>query len=443
MRKIIFIFIFILNFALIARAEMPITFYGTAIQYSDSMKGQKTASGQIYDPSKLTAAHRTFPIGTVIELKNMDNNKKVRVTINDRGPVNTSYQIKISKATAEALGIKGRNSLFVSGLVVKLGDGSIPGTKTVGTNAVSLQTSVVKTNMSSAETKSQTVLTQEVVVTTNIVLLTNTINIYVTNIVTNSAFSTPEKVTERVLKENPLNLNLKADTNIVQNNSDKDFIREEPVDESPEPVNDLDSVLSSTNKNVIDLDTIPVIKQPETSETNQASATNTNNSNNAATDNLLNLENIENNEIELTPDLLLTNDTVIDAEKNEIDKELSNEINTGEEQETNEEKVLTNKAIQKESPFEKQPVYVADAYGYSYAIQVGAFRKERNALKLYGKLLKRGFAVFTVEKKIKGRRFIRVRIGYFGSLSEAQAVRRKLKALKLPVIMVKLKLESE
>ena len=59
---------------------------GTASYYGKKHHGRQTASGEVFDMNALTAAHRTLPFGTLIEVENLDNGEKVQVTINDRGP---------------------------------------------------------------------------------------------------------------------------------------------------------------------------------------------------------------------------------------------------------------------------------------------------------------------------------------------------------------------
>ena len=59
---------------------------GIAIFYSDAMQGKAVASGEKYDKDALTAAHRTLPLGTMVKVTNLKNNKSVVVKANDRGP---------------------------------------------------------------------------------------------------------------------------------------------------------------------------------------------------------------------------------------------------------------------------------------------------------------------------------------------------------------------
>ena len=66
---------------------------GLACYYSDSLNGNKTANGEIYDKTKLTAAHRTLPFGTIVRVTNLENRRTVEVRINDRGPFRSHTRI--------------------------------------------------------------------------------------------------------------------------------------------------------------------------------------------------------------------------------------------------------------------------------------------------------------------------------------------------------------
>ncbi|GLK89240.1 septal ring lytic transglycosylase RlpA family protein [Pseudomonas turukhanskensis] len=76
---------------------------GEASYYGAKHQGKKTASGERFDQAQLTAAHRTLPFGTRVQVTNLDNNKTVVVRINDRGPFNRKRLIDISKSAAEQL----------------------------------------------------------------------------------------------------------------------------------------------------------------------------------------------------------------------------------------------------------------------------------------------------------------------------------------------------
>jgi rare lipoprotein A len=69
-----------------------------ASYYHDKFNGRKTASGEIFDNSKFTAANRTLPFGTMIKITNLENGKEVIVKINDRGPFHSSRALDVSKA---------------------------------------------------------------------------------------------------------------------------------------------------------------------------------------------------------------------------------------------------------------------------------------------------------------------------------------------------------
>ncbi|WP_144282429.1 septal ring lytic transglycosylase RlpA family protein [Chryseobacterium echinoideorum] len=75
-----------------------------ASYYHDKFNGRKTASGDVFDNSKLTAAHRTIPFGTEVKVTNLNNGKEVIVIINDRGPFHSSRVLDMSKAAFDEIG---------------------------------------------------------------------------------------------------------------------------------------------------------------------------------------------------------------------------------------------------------------------------------------------------------------------------------------------------
>lgn len=78
---------------------------GLASWYGEELAGRSTANGEIFDPRGLTAAHRTLPFGTLVEVLNPANGKKVVVRINDRGPFVAGRIIDLSWAAAAELGM--------------------------------------------------------------------------------------------------------------------------------------------------------------------------------------------------------------------------------------------------------------------------------------------------------------------------------------------------
>ncbi|MFP4106468.1 MAG: septal ring lytic transglycosylase RlpA family protein [Phycisphaerae bacterium] len=78
---------------------------GTASWYGPKFHGKKTASGEVFDQTALTAAHRTLPFGTRVRVTNLANGKSVVVRVNDRGPFVKGRIIDLSRAAAEEIGM--------------------------------------------------------------------------------------------------------------------------------------------------------------------------------------------------------------------------------------------------------------------------------------------------------------------------------------------------
>jgi rare lipoprotein A len=80
---------------------------GVASWYGDPFNGRPTASGEIFDMHKLTAAHRTLPLGTVVRVENISNHQKVDVKINDRGPFVAGRIIDLAWAAGQQISMPG------------------------------------------------------------------------------------------------------------------------------------------------------------------------------------------------------------------------------------------------------------------------------------------------------------------------------------------------
>jgi rare lipoprotein A len=76
---------------------------GVASWYGPDFQSKATASGEIFDTYRLTAAHKTLPFGAIVEVRNLENGKTVRVRINDRGPFVKGRIIDLTYAAAEQL----------------------------------------------------------------------------------------------------------------------------------------------------------------------------------------------------------------------------------------------------------------------------------------------------------------------------------------------------
>lgn len=93
--------------------------FGLASYYSDLFHGKPTASGELYDKTKLTCAHKTLPFGTMLKVTRLDNNKSVQVKVTDRGPFISGRVVEVSRAGAESLGLIQDGSTRVKVEVVK------------------------------------------------------------------------------------------------------------------------------------------------------------------------------------------------------------------------------------------------------------------------------------------------------------------------------------
>jgi len=85
----------------------------TASWYGPRFHGKLTANGEQYNQMALTAAHKSLPFGTVLQVTNLKNGKSVIVRINDRGPFIEGRDLDLSKGTALNLGMIDRGVIKV------------------------------------------------------------------------------------------------------------------------------------------------------------------------------------------------------------------------------------------------------------------------------------------------------------------------------------------
>ena len=86
---------------------------GWASWYGPELHGEPTASGEPFDMHDLTAAHRTLPLGTRVQVRNLTNGRTVEVRINDRGPFPEDRIIDLSRAAAGRIGMLPSGSALV------------------------------------------------------------------------------------------------------------------------------------------------------------------------------------------------------------------------------------------------------------------------------------------------------------------------------------------
>ena len=101
---------------------------GEASWYGDAHHGRPTATGERFDMNALTAAHKTLPLPGLVEVTNLANGRRVVVRINDRGPFVDGRIIDLSRAAAEAIGLRqqgvGEVRVRYLGLAPRLGGGA-------------------------------------------------------------------------------------------------------------------------------------------------------------------------------------------------------------------------------------------------------------------------------------------------------------------------------
>ena len=105
--------------------QTPQALQGIASWYGQEFAGRTTANGEIFDPMQFTAAHRTLPFGTVVEVKNRKTSQAVQVRINDRGPYVGNRIIDLSYAAAQQIGLIEPGTGEVEIAVVKMGRGEL------------------------------------------------------------------------------------------------------------------------------------------------------------------------------------------------------------------------------------------------------------------------------------------------------------------------------
>jgi rare lipoprotein A len=86
---------------------------GFASYYARRFEGRRTTSGHRYDPEKLTAAHQSLPLGTVVRVVNPVSKQEVHVTINDRCAPKSFHFIDLSRAAAKKIGLWGKGKIKV------------------------------------------------------------------------------------------------------------------------------------------------------------------------------------------------------------------------------------------------------------------------------------------------------------------------------------------
>ncbi len=86
---------------------------GIASWYGPGFDGNHTANGEIYDQDRLTAAHRTLPMPSMVRVTNLENGRSIKVRVNDRGPFAKNRIIDVSRKAARLLGFERKGTAKV------------------------------------------------------------------------------------------------------------------------------------------------------------------------------------------------------------------------------------------------------------------------------------------------------------------------------------------
>jgi len=97
---------------------------GIASWYGEPFHGRKTANGERFDKNRLSAAHTTLPLPSLVEVTNLENGRSLVLRVNDRGPFVGDRLIDLSEAAAEELGFKQDGLAEVDVRFVRLADAS-------------------------------------------------------------------------------------------------------------------------------------------------------------------------------------------------------------------------------------------------------------------------------------------------------------------------------
>jgi rare lipoprotein A len=120
----------------VSSAQVQADTVGIASYYGRQHQGQRTASGERFNGAGMTAAHRTLPFGTWIEVVNLANGRRVMVRVTDRGPYKRGRIVDVSERAANILGfiktgtarvsISQRSAPKPMGVATAIGVGAIP-----------------------------------------------------------------------------------------------------------------------------------------------------------------------------------------------------------------------------------------------------------------------------------------------------------------------------
>ncbi|MEQ9488429.1 MAG: septal ring lytic transglycosylase RlpA family protein [Alphaproteobacteria bacterium] len=92
---------------------------GIASWYGPNFHGKPTANGAVFDQNKVSAAHKTLPLPSIVRVTNLENGRSLKVKVNDRGPYSKNRIIDLSRRGAQLLGFENQGTAFVRVEVVE------------------------------------------------------------------------------------------------------------------------------------------------------------------------------------------------------------------------------------------------------------------------------------------------------------------------------------
>ena len=92
---------------------------GIASWYGPDFHEKSTANGETFDQNALSAAHKTLPLPSIVQVTNLDNGRSIEVRVNDRGPYASNRIIDMSRRAAQLLGFEGQGTAKVEVKVLK------------------------------------------------------------------------------------------------------------------------------------------------------------------------------------------------------------------------------------------------------------------------------------------------------------------------------------
>ena len=424
---------------------------GIASYYHDGLTGNRTANGERYDPTEMTAAHLTLPFDSKVKVINLSNHKSIIVRINDRGPFVEKRIIDLSRAAADSLGFIYNGIAFVQINVLRFG-------KAIDTTERQLLANNVKKNIpknriykSSIDSsiiasifKQPKIISQSSEYTISKSLTTNktaafdSLNtLWVFNIPKNKA------VAKEIINENKdvITKNKTIDSlnslwvfNIPKNKAvaKENIIEDKDVVTKNKTIDSLNSlwVFNMPKNTVKDKDVQPVKKENNTAK----SVNDTVNylwSFNIPKNNLSSKHTIvKKNETLLPtsfvafrlPDLTVKNKenhTQNKVESIDMMMAFTKTSNKIKEQQNNNTKIIVNN-IQKDT-------VQKNLSGLVYGVQIGSFKLKSNMLSLSEKLKKNYIDKINIQEVNKDNtHFYRLILGEFNTMAEAESLKDKI-----------------